>query len=147
MWEQISKNNFPTGIYLFKVNNENARTASEICSKLPIKTTEWRHWRRFGIFFLTLDNFTHCFSVCIVDFEQLNTSHVSARFLFCQILPYYLVCTFQERMQQTAMSPDLWLHYLLMGQNHGRNSCYPSKKARTISISRMFFNLKNKTNS
>ena len=31
---------FPTGIYLFKVNNRNTRTICEICSKLTIKTAE-----------------------------------------------------------------------------------------------------------
>ena len=29
----------PVGIYLLKVNNRNARTGCEICSKLTIKTT------------------------------------------------------------------------------------------------------------
>ena len=31
-------------IYLFKVNNRNTRTRREICSKLTIKTPEWRQW-------------------------------------------------------------------------------------------------------
>ena len=30
------------GIYMFKFNNRNTRTACEICSKLAIKATEWR---------------------------------------------------------------------------------------------------------
>ena len=34
----------PTGSYMFKVNNRNTRTRREICSKLTIKTPEWRHW-------------------------------------------------------------------------------------------------------
>ena len=34
--------NFPAGIYLLKVNNRNARTRCEICSKLTIKTPERR---------------------------------------------------------------------------------------------------------
>ena len=33
-------NRFPTGIYMFKVNNERTRTSLEICSKLTIKTSE-----------------------------------------------------------------------------------------------------------
>ena len=32
------------GICLVKVNNRNTRTRCEICSKLTIKTPEWRHW-------------------------------------------------------------------------------------------------------
>ena len=31
---------------MFKVNNINSRTRCEICSKLTIKTTERRQWRR-----------------------------------------------------------------------------------------------------
>ena len=34
----------PLGIYMFKVNKRNTRTRSEICSKLTIKTPEWRQW-------------------------------------------------------------------------------------------------------
>ena len=34
--------NYPAGIYLVKVNNINARTMCEICSKLAIKTLERR---------------------------------------------------------------------------------------------------------
>ena len=34
--------NYPVGIYMFKVNNRNTRTKSEICSKLTIKTPERR---------------------------------------------------------------------------------------------------------
>ena len=40
---------YPTGNYMFKVNNRNTRTRYEICSKLTIKTPEQRHWRRSGI--------------------------------------------------------------------------------------------------
>ena len=52
----------PTGNYIFKVNIRNTRTSCEICSKLTIKTPEWRYWRRSGVF--------------IVNFEQVNASWV-----------------------------------------------------------------------
>ena len=45
-------------IYLFKVNMGNTRTMREICSKLTVKTSEWRQWR--------------CFGVLIVNFEQIS---------------------------------------------------------------------------
>ena len=51
--------NFPSYIYLFKVNNRNTRTMCEICSKLTIKIPERRH--RLG------------FSVFIADFEQISS--------------------------------------------------------------------------
>ena len=44
------------GNYMFKVNKRNTRARCEICLILAIKTPEWRHWRRFGVF---NDNFEH----------------------------------------------------------------------------------------
>ena len=38
----FQKNLHPAGIYLFKVNNKNARTRCEICSKLTMKIPERR---------------------------------------------------------------------------------------------------------
>ena len=37
----------PVGNYVFKVNNRDTRTRSEICSNLTIKTPESRHWRHY----------------------------------------------------------------------------------------------------
>ena len=42
---------------MFKVNNWNTRLRCEICSKLTIKTSERRHWRRSGVLLLTLNIF------------------------------------------------------------------------------------------
>ena len=36
------RQDYPTGIYLFKVNNTNTRTICEICSNLTITTLERR---------------------------------------------------------------------------------------------------------
>ena len=47
---------FPVGNHMFKVNNKNTGTRCEICSKLTIKTTERREWRRSGVF---IANFEH----------------------------------------------------------------------------------------
>ena len=47
---EIDPDLFPIGICMFKVNNRNTRTRCEICSKLTIKTPEWRQWRRTGVF-------------------------------------------------------------------------------------------------
>ena len=62
-WENVAeksspKSNVPAGIYLFKINNANIRTVSEICTKLPVTKPEWRHWSRSGIF--------------IVNFEEIS---------------------------------------------------------------------------
>ena len=48
----------PTSIYLFKLNNRNTRTTSEICSKLTVKIPGRRQSCRFGVF--------------NVNFEQLS---------------------------------------------------------------------------
>ena len=45
----------PAGTYLFKVNNGNKRTFREICSKIKIKTSERRHWRRSGVFIVNFE--------------------------------------------------------------------------------------------
>ena len=52
---------FPAGIYLLKVNNKNARTMCEICSKLTIKTPE----RLIG-FYIGLYNFEHISHLALV---------------------------------------------------------------------------------
>ena len=54
----FSKLIYPTDIYLFKVNNSNTRTMSEICWKLTIEIPERRHWSR-------------CYSF-ISNFEQIS---------------------------------------------------------------------------
>lgn len=40
----------PAGIYIFKVNDGNARTICKICSKIAIKTPEQRQLRRSSVF-------------------------------------------------------------------------------------------------
>ena len=59
----------PVGIYMFKVNNRNARTRCQICSKLTIKTSERRHWRRFGVF--TVKACVRYFFIKFLVFHQL----------------------------------------------------------------------------
>ena len=50
-------------IYLFKVNNKNMTTRSEICSKLTIKIPEQRQWHRSGVFIV---NFEHISDLVLV---------------------------------------------------------------------------------
>ena len=58
----------PAVIYLLKVNNRNTGRKCEICSKITIKTTERRHWRR--------TYFTSSSTVSTVNFEHVNTGWV-----------------------------------------------------------------------
>ena len=48
-------------IHLFKVNNRNTRTRSEICSKLGIKAPERRHWPRSDVFIVNFYHISHLF--------------------------------------------------------------------------------------
>ena len=66
---------FLVGNYVFKVNNRNTKSRYEICSNLTIKITEWRHWHRSGVF-IVRTYFTPCFTVSLVNFEQLNAGLV-----------------------------------------------------------------------
>ena len=49
----------PVGNYVFKINNRNTRTRSEICSKLTIKIPESRHWRRSSDFIVNFEHISH----------------------------------------------------------------------------------------
>ena len=60
----------PVGIYLLKVNTRNTRTRREICSKLTIKTSERRHWRRSGVFIVDFE--WRRSDVFIVNFEYIS---------------------------------------------------------------------------
>ena len=51
--------------------NGNTMTRCETCWFLTIETTEQCRWRLFGVLIVT---FTHCSSVSIVDYEQVNVS-------------------------------------------------------------------------
>ena len=70
------KSVFPACISLF-ITMETPKTKFKICSKLIIKTPEWRQWRVRLSLLLTLKNFLYCSGVPIVDFEQINTSRVN----------------------------------------------------------------------
>ena len=61
------------GNYMLKSNNRSIRAGSEICSKLTVKTPEWRHWLRYGVFILNLEHVLHLVSeVSGVNFEHVN---------------------------------------------------------------------------
>ena len=49
----------PTGNNMFKVNNRNTRTRSEICPKLTIKVPERRQWRCSGAFIVNFEHISH----------------------------------------------------------------------------------------
>ena len=63
---------------MFKVNNRNTRTKCDICSKLIIKANNNKvNNNKFNnklSLLLTLNIFTPCCTVSIVNFEQVNAN-------------------------------------------------------------------------
>ena len=55
--------NTRAGKYLFKVNNRNTKSSSEICSKLTTDVPERRHWHLSGVFIVTFEHISHLFLV------------------------------------------------------------------------------------
>ena len=55
-WSSMS---YVSCIYLLKVSNRNTRKKCEICSKLTIKTPEWRQWRPSGVFIIKFEHTSH----------------------------------------------------------------------------------------
>ena len=51
---------------MFKVNNRNTITTCEICSKLTIKTSKPRHWRRSVVFLVNFEHISLLFLVFLL---------------------------------------------------------------------------------
>ena len=60
----LNSMNLPANIYLFQVNNRNTKKRCEICSKLIIKTVEWRQWHHFYIFIVNFEHIPHLHCFC-----------------------------------------------------------------------------------
>ena len=58
-----STKSYPTGNYMFKINNRKAKKRCEICSKLTIKASELRQWRSSGVFIVNFEDISHLFLV------------------------------------------------------------------------------------
>ena len=49
----------PANIYMFKVNDRNARKRFEICSRLTIKTEKRRQWHRSSVFVVNFEHISY----------------------------------------------------------------------------------------
>ena len=71
-----------------KIKNGNTKSITQICSKLPIKSSKRRHWHHSGFFIVNFEidyalNLFRTFLVFfIVDFEQVNAVLVLNLFVF-----------------------------------------------------------------
>ena len=59
MYRSLDSQYYPSGNFMFKVNNRNTRTRREICSELSMKAPERRHWRRPGVFIVNFEHISH----------------------------------------------------------------------------------------
>ena len=62
----VSSCHFPACNYMFKVNSRNTRTRCEIYSELTIKTPEWHHCRRSGVFIVNFEHISHLLLVLLL---------------------------------------------------------------------------------
>ena len=53
-------------IYLLKFSNRNTRKRCETCSKVTVKTTEWRQWCRSGVFIVNFEHISLLFLVFLL---------------------------------------------------------------------------------
>ena len=61
---------YPAGNNMFKINDRNTRTRCEICSKLTIKTPEWRRWHRSGVFIVSFEHISHFVRVSLLNLNR-----------------------------------------------------------------------------
>ena len=78
------------GIHLLKLINSNTRTICEICPKLTRTTEERCQWRFPYVFIGNSVQITSCFSVSILDFDQVNTR---CDITSCTFIPEKIFCT------------------------------------------------------
>ena len=64
---------------MLKVNSRNTRTRCEICSKLTIKISERRHWRRSDIFIVNFEHISHL----VLVFLMLALNMLTLKTLNC----------------------------------------------------------------
>ena len=79
---------YPACTYLLKVNNRNTRSNCEICSKLTVKTTKQRHWRRSGVFIVNFEHISHLVLVFLL--LTFNRKLSAAQELFKHICSSFL---------------------------------------------------------
>ena len=82
---------FPAGNYMFRVNNRNTRIKREICSKLTIKTPEWRQLHRFGVFIANFEHISHLVLLFLLFLFHALSREIQAGFFqkehVCMLMP------------------------------------------------------------
>ena len=60
------KTHTQANIHQLKVNHSSTRKSCKMCSKVTIKTPEWSHWHRYGVFIVNLKQISHYFLVFLL---------------------------------------------------------------------------------
>ena len=85
---------------MFKVNNRNTRTRSEICSKLTLKTPELCHRRKVRTVFAP------CSIVSIVNFAQINAGCAAClRFGARRLSSFQKSCSWTTLLRKLCRTP------------------------------------------
>ena len=134
---------------MLKVNNINTITRCEICSKLTIKTPEWRHWHRSGVFIF---NFEHSSHVVLVFLSLTLSTQIQAGFypsspisvqccisdrnqsfnLHCKI--EWLVSIWKATLGWTELLCPIYFHYFFKS----KRAIFKLEKMFFISIQKLF---------
>ena len=94
--KQLCRDILQLAITCSKIKNGNTKSITQICSKLPIKSSKRRHWHHSGFFVVNFEidyalNLFRTFLVFfIVDFEQVNAVLVLNLFVFFKSIFFLL---------------------------------------------------------
>ena len=89
----------PVGIYLLKVSTIIIRTKREICSKLIIKTSERRQWRRSGTFIANFQHISHLvltFLSLTLKMQLLAYFQNEFCMFYMKLRPYFILPTYRN---------------------------------------------------
>ena len=92
------QDNCQAAITCSKLTKETLEQRCEICSKLTIKTPKRRQWRRFGVFIVNSEQFSHlCSSVPIANSEHINSvkEHRETKYVVFESLSFHLTTIYQ----------------------------------------------------
>ena len=114
---------------LFKVNNKNTKTTSmnkfqtsyKICSKLTIKTPEWRQWHRSGV---VIVNFEHILNLFLVFLLLTFSKWMLAVLHFYQSI--FNIDELVMQLSSSALKITLFLSFLF------NFICFPDQKQANI---------------
>ena len=125
--------------FLFKVHNRNAKKMCEILSitsltgnynkltsKLIMKKSKWRRWRRSGIFIDNFEHISHLFSsVSTVEFEHVNV---------CWVLDLKIKITYSKSLTQNHLLKLTICKTIFLSLLNIRHICRAVRTTKQLSL-------------